>query len=475
MKSFTEISGVFRKKYASNILFWICFFFILRLFNITAAPIEMAHNWRQAFTNTVARNFLEIDNNIFYPRALIFGNNPGIVGTEFPLLNYLIYLVSEVFGYAHWYGRLINLIVTSIGIYYFYKIIFKFLKPSLAFNSALILICSLWFVFARKSMPDTFSISIVFIGLYYGLNFLSEKKYKDLLFYILFTATGILCKIPGIFFLAIFAVPLFDKMIEKSTKLLFIAASGIILVPVFYWYFKWVPYLDSLYNNRLYFPRTLSEGMKEVFANIVLTSEKFYFSSFQSYIAFLFFIAGLFFVLKNKNKKIIIIFALLTFIFILFIFKTGIVFPLHSYYVIPYVPVMCLLAAYAVEQIKSTKFRTLLLIVIIGEAIANQQDDFFTKRSQMYKLDLEAIADKLSDKKDLIAINGGESPQLIYFAHRNGWRLSNEEAGNYEFLKSLKMEGCKYLFLDKHVMQDFKADLKLEEIYKDENFIVYKL
>ncbi|MBK7182117.1 MAG: hypothetical protein IPH89_03890 [Bacteroidetes bacterium] len=78
-------------KWISDIRFWILLFFVLRLYGITQAPIEIAHNWRQTFTNLVARSFLEVDANILYPKAPIYGNNTGVVGTEFPLLNYFIF------------------------------------------------------------------------------------------------------------------------------------------------------------------------------------------------------------------------------------------------------------------------------------------------------------------------------------------------------------------------------------------------
>ena len=121
------------QKYSTNIFFsvlndfrfWIALFFIVRLFGISDPPLEAAHNWRQVTVNMVARNFLETDSNIFYPRIDICGEKTGITGMEFPLLNYLIFLFSKLFGYTHWYGRLINLFVSSFGVYYFYLLIKK--------------------------------------------------------------------------------------------------------------------------------------------------------------------------------------------------------------------------------------------------------------------------------------------------------------------------------------------------------------
>ena len=110
-------------RYIKDIRVWICVFFLLHLTTITLPPLEPASTWRQTDGLMVARNFYEVDANIMYPRVDVAGDKTGIVGCEFPFLNYLIYLLALVFGYAHWYGRLIDLIVSSVGVYYLYRLI----------------------------------------------------------------------------------------------------------------------------------------------------------------------------------------------------------------------------------------------------------------------------------------------------------------------------------------------------------------
>jgi len=124
-----------------------------------------------------------------------------------------------------------------------------------------------------------------------------------------------------------------------------------------YWYFYWVPHLESMYNNRLYFPKSFSIGTKELFQNIDLTVEKFYFSSLQSFVSFLFFILGLYWIVKRKEKILLYTFCIASFIFILFMIKTGDVFSLHNYYVIPYTPIMAVIVAYAINEIQNIKFK----------------------------------------------------------------------------------------------------------------------
>lgn len=462
-------------KWISDIRFWILLFFVLRLYGITQAPIEIAHNWRQTFTNLVARNFLEVDANILYPKAPIYGNNTGVVGTEFPLLNYFIFLVSKVVGYAHWYGRLINLIISSIGIFYFYKIVHEYISTKFSLIASIILLCSIWFIFSRKSMPDTFSISIIFIGIYYGLTYFRSQKIIHLLFYFLFASIGILCKIPGLYLLGIFVIPVFDATILIKTKIYFSIASVFVLGCVFFWYFNWVPFLESIEGNQLYFPRSLKEGWIEVMDRIGLTAERFYFSSMQSFIAFLFFVIGLFFMVKSKQKTGLIVFSLLSIVFFLFVLKTGFVFPLHSYYIVPYTPVMAIVIAYGINQIKNNTWKYGILVLLCIEAIANQQDDFRFKQSEAYKLKLESIADNVSQPNECIAINGGESPQQLYFTHRKGWRLSNEQVLDKEFINSIIKQGCKCLFLNKNEIDTTALNFEFEVVYEDEHYIVYTL
>jgi hypothetical protein len=75
----------FKEKYLSDIRFWILLFFILRLYGITNAPLEIGHSWRQSLTNMVARNFLEVDSNILYPRIDMDGdkNRNNWIGISF--------------------------------------------------------------------------------------------------------------------------------------------------------------------------------------------------------------------------------------------------------------------------------------------------------------------------------------------------------------------------------------------------------
>ncbi len=403
------------------------------------------------------------------------GNKTGIIGSEFPLFNYLIYLTAKLFGYTHWYGRLINLIVSSIGIFYFYKIVKRFFSESHAFYASLILLVSIWFAFSRKSMPDTFCMSLVFIGIYNGFVYLYEKRFLNLILFFLFSSVAILCKIPALYLLSVLVISFVDREIKIIQKIIISITGFFVLTIMYLWYFYWVPYLLANYGFQLYFPKELMEGFSELISYAPDTLEKFYFSALQSFIAFALFLAGLFFVFKQKQKIMISIFVISTLFFILFIAKTGFVFSVHNYYVIPYVPVMAFVAAFSLEQINNKIIKIGLLSLLIFEAILNQQHDFRIKDSEKYKLKMEKITDKFSSKNDLFLTNGGQGPQQIYFLHRRGWTVDDIQLSSSAYLSEIKQNGCKFIFINKHNENVVDLSKSLSIVYNDENFLVYSL
>ena len=466
-----EIKNIYRV--FSGIYFWIAFFFILRLIGISNPPLESGHNWRQITGLMVARNFLETNNSIIYPRIdLISANsNTGIIGMEFPILNYLHYLISLVFGYSHWYGRLINLIVSTLGIVSFYKVLKIVFDEKLAFFSTFFLITSIWFAYSRKIMPDTFSISLMFIGIFFCSKYITSNNYKYLFYFILFSSIGILSKIPaGIYFVLILPLAVYSRDLANKTKII---VSLIIPISLcFIWYFKWNFHLELEYGNWYNSGKSISEGTIDIINNLGLTFQKFYFSSFNSYILFVVFFTGIISMVSSGIKYLNAIFFSMLFIFIIYILKSGRFFYHHSYYIIPFVPIMALICGFVVSKIENKKFVFLILFSSSIECIANQYNDFFIKDSEKYKIKLENISNKVCDKNDLIVINGGESPQDIYFSNRKGWSVDGQMFANQKFIDELITKGCKFVFVNKH---NYYVALNKKILFSDEDYIVYEL
>lgn len=455
-----------------DIRFWLIFFFGLRLIGITNAPLETGHNWRQSFTNMVARNFYEKGPDLLHPMIDFAGDRSGIIGMEFPGFNFLIYLVSEVFGYDHWYGRLINLVVSTIGIYYFFRLIRELLGEQVSFNSSLVLLSSIWFAFSRKIMPDTFSVSLLIVGLYYGYVFLKAGRVLNVVWFFLFCTLGMLAKIPALSLFVVSGIAVFSNKLGRRRKWIFVSVCSLSILMVGVWYFYWVPHLHNTYCIILYDSKGIVEGFYEVMEYWPELVDKFYFSALHSHMAFATFLVGLILFLAKESVYWKVAIGAILLVFSLFILKTGAIFPTHNYYIVPFVPVMALIAGYGIAKI-SLKYQYVLLVFIMIEGIANQQHDFFVKESEKYKLELDEKLSTYAAPDDLIIINGGPSPQDMYFAHKKGWSVTNEKLQSVEFVESLHKRGAEYLVIDKTTL--FDSFFKKKVIFEDQYYKIYAL
>lgn len=454
-----------------DIRFWIFVFFVLRLVGITNAPLEGGHNWRQALTGMMTRNFLDFGPDLLNPMIDQSGEHSPIIASEFPLFNYLVYLFHEVFGFAHWHGRLVNLIASSFGLWYFFRGIKAVVNERVAFSATLVLTTSVWFTFSRNNMPDTFSVSLMIAGLFYGLRYLQAGKLVNLLLFGALTAFGMLCKIPALSLFSVLALVLVVKDVPTNRRVFLLTTAALSFGLACVWYFYWVPHQLAQQHYQLFFPKSFAEGIQELMPLLGKTAERFYFNALSSFVGFGCVLYGAFLVLRSKQTMLKLGLGIVTLFFALFIIKTGAVFPLHNYYVVPFVPVLALLAGYGIAQVKPVIAYSILAIIAV-EGIANQQHDFFVKDKQLHKLELEAAVDNVVAPNELIVINGGQSPNHIYFAHRKGWTVHNEQLST-PFLDSLHQLGAQFFIQDRTKLPgEFEA---YPTVHRDAHYTIYKL
>lgn len=320
-------------------------------------------------------------------------------------------------------------------------------------------------------MPDTFSVSLMIIGLYYIYRYSVNGKLVHLFLYILFSSLGSLSKLPSLMFVSLLALPIFSKKINAGLKTGLTLAGITVIALTALWYTFWVPHLVDIYKNRLYFPVSIYQGISELIQNLPETLERFYFSSLHSFVALACFLSGLLLLARKGPPLLARGFILLTLLFGGYMIKAGRIFSMHDYYIIPYTPLMALVAGYALSSIKPWA-RNIVLVIIVLEGVANQHQDFFIKESERYKLDLEIITDKVSNRDDLIIINIDGNPQELYFAHRKGWNIPGEKLEEKGVLFELKEKGAKYLFINRS-----RGDTRLvyPVVYQDAHYTVYNL
>lgn len=462
--------------YLTDIRFWLFFFFLIRLYGITNPPLDAAHNWRQTTVTMVARNYLEMDDRFFYPRIDVGGEKSGITGMEFPLLNYLIFLISKLFGYQHWYGRIINLIISTFGVWYFFKILKSYFTYNHAFSSALLLLGSIWFAYSRKIMPDTFAVSLVFMGMYHGLNYLTKTaKWYDLVLYFIFTTLGILSKLPMGYLLGVFALPILSDKIAFRDKTIFILVNVLSFCIIGWFYFVWVPFLTDFYGLKHFFMgKSMLLGAAEIWKNLHRVLEKYYLDSLHIS-GFILFLVGSWVAFKQRKNQPVVYYSLLlcSVVFFLLMLKSGETFAIHSYYIVPFAPVMCLVAGYAASCFEPKRMYLVLTVVVL-ENIVNWQHDFRIKPQYAKFENLEKDLDKHAKRTDLIFVNSNEVPTLLYFAHRKGWSDRNEDIQRTEYTDSLRKLGLKFIVISKEAFGS-KIELNYPKIDSSEVYDIYKL
>lgn len=423
----------------------------------------------------IARNFYERSQNILYPTVDVAGEKTGIVGCEFPILNYLIFLMSSVFGFHDWFGRLINLFVSSIGVLCFYKLIRKYFDEPSAFNSSIILLVSLWFTYSRKTIPDTFAASICLAGLLFAFQFLENGKWYHLLLYTVLGLLGCLSRISAAGLLTVLALPVFLGQYSLQKKVALSICSVPILIGVYWWYFVWVPYLNNTFEYQMFFMgMPLRDGIKALL-NVWPTALARLYDTPLKYTGFLTFMAGMFLLIRKKQWLPLATFLLPFLVFLLVIFKSGASIVDDEYYVLMIIPAMALIAGCGLAQVNNKIVVAIVLVAISVEGIANRIHDFRIRQPYAEMEKLEGLMDKVSVPTDRIAINGGAaSGTAMFMAHRRGWRVLPELFSDSTYMDYLKQNDCKYvLIIRKHPWTDVSVDLP--SVHESEFFKVYKI
>ena len=461
-----------------DIRFWLTLLAILRLYAITLPPLEFQHAWRQADGLMIARNFYETDSNIFYPRVDTAGEKTGIVGSEFPILNYLMYLVSLVFSYQDWYGRVIVLIVSTLGTFYFYKSVKKFFGETVAFNAAIILTASYWFSYSRKTFPDCFSAGLCLMALYFVLIYLEKGKWVHLALYIILGSVGILSKISCGLILSVLAIPIiFGKYPNMRRVWMLVGSCGIIL-SVIGWYFVWVPYLNNTYGYGEHF--NMGYPFSTSWEQIVAHWREMLWRLFivpVKYLGIAIFIGSLVYILYRKKWTIFSLFIIPYICFLLVILKTGQNIIADQYYILCVIPVMAFVSGFGLAQVTNKKVMLIILMITAVENIGDQLNDFRIHKINAAFEDLESIVDSVSNRDDLFVMNTDpHCPTAMYFAHRRGWTMYSQELTNQSIIEDLKKKNCRYALVCKKLYgEDYDVTLNLPQVFESNDFRIYSL
>jgi hypothetical protein len=374
----------------------------------------------------------------------------GIIGMEFPLMYYIQGKLGVLFGFHAGIGRLLNVLISTLGLAYFFALVRRFASEKTTFYATLLLMVSCFFMYSRKVMPDTEALAVYLIGIYYFFEALRFGRWKDIVLSFMMLSLGLLLKISVLPLLA-FVVFAYVKTLNEPKKPVVFLIPFLSLIPAFIWYFIWNPYLAEHFGSWYNLGGGLMDGGKAFMESPFSLLQQLVFHPFVSYLAFGLCLYGVIRLAKDGVswawKLSLPLFLLL---FSGYALKSGVIFLTHEYYILPAVPLLAILGGYALSTLG--KYAWVLIFCISMEAIGNQLYDFRLNRSEVYKLGLGRVATRYIPMDALVAINGNSNPQELYLLGRKGWNLADQSLCQKAMVNELTGKGCSYLVINKRTL-----------------------
>jgi hypothetical protein len=451
---------------------WILVLFVLRLETINLPPMD-GHAFRQCFTLGVSRSYAEVDANFMHPRQLIVGDTDGLGPMEFPAFNYLIAMLWKIFGQHPWCFRLLGVVVASLGLWHFHSVLRRFMNPYSALAGMVIFGCGLSYIYARKAIPDVFGISMVLMSVRFGWDYIEKGLLRHWWLFVVLGIIGFLNKVSTIGCFSLLILPLIDRNLDNGRKLRMIGGGGIIIAAFAAWYYLWIPWAEQTYNSNWFFPHDWRTCIDEVFhIHWHETKERFCPIALQSQIPFWACVMGVLMAVILKNAKMLILLLSYSALFLVFISQVGHNFSQHEYYILPYTPMMAIMAGYFLGEWMTWRW-LFFMVLIIGawDAIRQKRQDFFIPWSDSKFTQLEAAVDSVVPKEALIYTNGmGGNQVILFFAHRRGWQ--DDKIPDSTWFANKTKQGLGYAVIERSANQD---SLPYPMLLENNDFRIYKV
>lgn len=418
--------------------------FSMRLPHINHASSEIGDIWRQADTESIARNFVDHRFNIFYPQFNYDGPLPNYIQLEFQITTFLIAILYKIFGSHIFLARLVPTMLFMVSVYFLFKLIREIYSTKVAWLASLIYsILPITLFYSRAIMPES-AVLLFFNGAFYYFYMWYRYDERPYLFLsAVFTALAISQKTPAVFIGLAMIFMAIDKYGLRFLKKWELWLFGVIaLVP---------PVVYTIWSGTVAeFKFVSGIGIKHIlpkFASSFLTAESldFYKMSLPKSFTILFLVFALIglFSLREKKERPLIYLTLamiLETVFIVSVIK-------FRYYLIFLAPLVAILASKALYMIFSRirgghVILGGILIFSSFSAIHYGWGDYEVAHSIV---DFGQVIDDNTKPGDLIVI-GTFDPARLSISNRQGWRANID---TYDHIPS-DIKGEMDYFIENH-------------------------
>ncbi len=446
-------------------------------------PIADWHEWRQADTSSVSRNFLNEGFDILHPRfddlsnvASGMDNPQGYRMVEFPIYNLAQAGLSKTFSFLtleEW-GRMVSILATLSSTILIYLLVKKHSSTRAGLISAFLYSVLPFSVFyGRVILPDPSMVAASLAGVYFFDRFLdSQNKNKWILFVssLIFTSMAMLLKPYAIIFTLPIVYLAFEKYKLKLLGKWFLWAYLILsILPLIAWR-QWIlqfpqgiPASDWLFNQGNI--RFKGSFFYWIFADRLSRLILGYFGIFL-------FLSGFVARLAREDLLFFLSFAVSSLSYVTILAAGNVQ---HDYYQILILPTVVIFAGLGADfllRLDANRYikYSLFLVSIFFSIFFSWYfvRDYFNINNQSI-IDSGKIIDEITPKDArVIAVYNGDTA-FLYQTKRKGW--ASQEKDMEEMVKL----GADYLALSNPVEADFSFAKQYKVTYYSSKLLLYDL
>jgi 4-amino-4-deoxy-L-arabinose transferase-like glycosyltransferase len=154
-------------------------------------------SWRQSDVAAIARNFYQNGFHFVWPQIDWAGDQPGYVGTEFPVLPFIAAICYKLVGVHEWIGRIQAVILFAASLPFFFLLVCEVFDATAATWAMFFYsFAPLNVVASREFMPDVPSLGLAIIGLYFFLRWTDNQRSWSLSAAAIAISLALLIKLP---------------------------------------------------------------------------------------------------------------------------------------------------------------------------------------------------------------------------------------------------------------------------------------
>lgn len=432
---------------------------VFQHYRIFSLDVIGYHSWRQTQTQTVIENFANIDFNILNPRLNDLHYPDGIYRMEFPLAQWLVGGLYRLFGNHLIISRLFFFACTLFSFLGMFKLLGLVSQNSLVkyLGSWFFLFSPIIYFYSVNPMPDNLALCMVIWSLFYWIRYLKTDSNNNFYVSAFFLMLAIAIKLPFIVFGAMYLSKFYSFDHSKKFNFKFLLVPFFVCLPALLWYAcvisSWMEngVVQGMFSNDFGALRLLSILQFNVFSTLP--------ELLVNYATFPLFVIGIYYVYKRFSKQNLIHLSL-ALIGILciayFLYELNMIDKVHDYYLFPFLPLLFIVVAKAVDMIlenKSSKLKYLILLAVVLCPITaylrcntrwNNQSPGFPKEYLFEKKNLQKI---IPYNARVVVFNDDSRSIVLYHLKRHGW-----SHGKYGFkretLKDNIKNGARYLITD---------------------------